>query len=148
MIVAICRGGEEVEIPDEFVSEMDFFKNALEGEERVQGERIPIPVPIIARETLQKVLDFYKLKSSVTDFTLPKFPIESTDIQKLFPGPVAEFLVGLGKAALIQITNAADFLNCEFLNQVVAIVFATHIKSRTPEYIKEFFQIEEVEQTS
>ncbi|KAI1736529.1 s-phase kinase-associated protein 1 [Xylaria scruposa] len=136
----VSSDGIEVQATQEAVRQSITLGSMLELLDAEHTTDKPIPVPGVAGDTLKQVMEWCEQHWSDP---VPQ-PGDKTNHRMVLviPDLDAEFFKLLDKDMLIQVANAANYLDIPLLLQQAVFVIAKHLKDKTTEEMCEFLNIE------
>ncbi|KAI0187284.1 Skp1 family, dimerization domain-containing protein [Xylaria flabelliformis] len=135
----VSSDGIEVHATYEAVRQSITLRTMLEVLDAEHTTDKPIPVPGVTGETLKKVLEWCEFHWA--DQVQPDDKKTTQSVLTEIPDLDAEYF-RMDKDMIIQVANAADYLDIPLLLQYAVYVIANHLKGKSTEEMCEFLNIE------
>ncbi|KAI0553517.1 s-phase kinase-associated protein 1 [Xylaria curta] len=136
----VSSDGIEVQATHESVLQSITLGSCLEILDAEHTTDKPIPVPGVTGDILKKVVEWCEQHCS--DPVPRPDDNKTTKIILAIPDLDAEFFKPLDKDMLIQVANAANYLDIPLLLQQAVYVIANYLKSKSTEEMCEFLNVE------
>ncbi len=134
-VTLMSQEGETFAVPTRVAKLSGFVGTIIEDDDDSQE----IPLPNIRTHILAKVITFFIHYVDIPALQIEK-PLKNTDMAQVVPAWDAEF-IDLEQAELFELILAANYLDAPMLLDLSCAKVASMIKGRTPEEIRQKFNI-------
>jgi S-phase kinase-associated protein 1 len=131
--------GEVFEVEQEVAMASNLIKNMLEDVEDVEDEEIPLPN--VKTAILQKVIDYCKQHKDRAQETEIQKPLKSANLNECGVADWDCEFVNIEQEVLFELILAANYLDIKPLLDLTCAKVASMIKGKTPEEIRQQFNI-------
>eukprot|EP00750_Incisomonas_marina_P020371 INCI3986.1.p3 GENE.INCI3986.1~~INCI3986.1.p3 ORF type:complete len:197 (-),score=45.33 INCI3986.1:81-671(-) len=156
-ITLISKSGGKYEVAREVAQQSQLIRNIISttdndgseggsvsgsgGSEEGASGNTEVPVRVVEDDILAKVIQFMSHHHGNPMADIEK-PIPSDNMEDIATDPFDRAFVDVGRETLFNLISAANFLDIPSLLDLTCAKVATMLKGKTPEQVKESFNIE------
>jgi len=137
----LSKDEQEYKIQQNIMMQSGLISDMLEDQVDAEESDVPeIPLPNVDSKALQKVIDYCKQHHNNKAIEIEK-PLKGK-IEDVICDWDKKFLEELDQSVLIELIMASNYMNIKSLLDLTCAKIASMIKGKSPEQIREMFDIE------
>lgn len=136
-VEVVSSDGESIKLPIKIAHHSVLIKEMMDDDDESE---VSIPLPNVKYEVLKKVVEFMEYYDGSPMEEIEK-PLKSVDMKDIVPEWYSKY-VDLGQDILFEVILAANYMDIKPLLDLCCAKVASMIKGKTPEDIRNIFNIE------
>jgi len=139
-VILVSKDGEQFTVDKEVALQSALVKTMLDEDEEEPTQEIPLPN--VSSKALTKVIEFCQYHHENGPMKEIEKPLTNTDLKVVVSEWDGTFIQSFEQEDLFELILAANFIDLQPLLDLACAQVATQIKGKTPEEIRQTFNIE------
>lgn len=139
-VILVSKDGEQFTVDKEVALQSALVKTMLDEDEEEPTQEIPLPN--VSSKALVKIIEFCQYHHENGPMKEIEKPLTNTDLKVVVSEWDGTFIQSFEQEDLFELILAANFIDLQPLLDLACAQVATQIKGKTPEEIRQTFNIE------